>query len=75
MDPEAIASCLRNGWDVFLLADDSADIEGLCCYLESQGISRDVAILKDLGYPEEKIILGKTTILPEATGLYSIMIF
>ncbi|MGA9098479.1 MAG: cobalt-precorrin-7 (C(5))-methyltransferase [Methanotrichaceae archaeon] len=75
MDPEAIASCLRNGRNVFLLTDDSADIEGLCRYLESQGISRDVAIFADLGYPEEKIILGKTSAPPKAIGLYSIMIF
>jgi len=74
MDPEAVASCLHNGRYVFLLSDDSADIVGLCRYLESQGISRDVAILKDLGYPEEKIILGKTSTPPKATGLYSIMI-
>jgi len=74
MDPEAVASALRNGRDVFLLADDSTDIEGLCRYLESQGISRDIAILTDLGYPEEKIILGKTSAPPKATGLYSIMI-
>lgn len=75
MDPEAIASCLYDGRDVFLLTDDSADIEGLCRYLEGRGISREVAILKDLGYPEEKVILGKTSSPPKATGLCSIMIY
>lgn len=75
MDPEAIASSLRSGKCVFLLTDESVDIEGLCSYLESQGISKDVAILADLGYPEEKIILGKTSSPPEASGLYCIMIF
>ena len=75
MDPEAIAFELRNGRDVFLLADDSADIDGLCRYLETQNISRDVAMLKDLGYPGEKIILGRTSSPPKVTGLYSIMIF
>lgn len=75
MDPEAIASCLQTGKCVFLLTDESIDIEGLCRYLESKGISRDVAILADLGYPEEKVILGKTSSPPDAAGLYCIMIF
>lgn len=75
MDPEAIASCLRNGRCVFLITDESVDIEGLCSYLENQGISRDIAILADLGYPKEKVILGKTSSPPKAAGLYCIMIF
>ncbi len=75
MDPEPIASELRRGKCVFLLTDDSTDIEGLCRYLKTQGLSRDVAILTDLGYPEERIILGKTSRPPKAPGLSCVMIF
>lgn len=75
LDPDAVASGLRSGKCVFLLTDESLDIEGLCRYLESQGISKDVAMLADLGYPEEKVILGKTSSPPRSSGLYCVMIF
>ncbi len=74
LDPEPIASELRRGRYVFLLTDDSTDIEGLCRYLELQGISRDIAVLTDLGYPEERIMLDKTYSPPKAPGLSCVMI-
>ena len=59
---------------VFLLTDDSTDLEGLCRYLESQGLRRAVASLTDLGYPEEKIDRGSTASPPQAPGLSCVLI-
>jgi cobalt-precorrin-7 (C5)-methyltransferase len=73
-DPEAVALELRRGKCVFLLIDEEVDLEGLCRYLENQGLSRDLAVLSDLGYPQERIVMGRTQHPPEAPGLSCLMI-
>jgi len=74
LDPNAVAVELRRGRCVFLLIDEEIDLPGLCRYLEAKGLSRDLAVLSDLGYPQEKIILGRTDRPPEAPGLSCLMI-
>jgi cobalt-precorrin-7 (C5)-methyltransferase len=74
LDPEAIAFELRRERCVFLLTDESTDLQGLCRYLESQGLHRAVASLTDLGYPEERIDKGSTASPPQAPGLSCILI-
>ena len=74
LDPEAIAFELRRERCVFLLTDESTDLEGLCRYLESQGLRRAVASLTDLGYPEERIDKGSTASPPQAPGLSCVLI-
>ncbi len=74
MNPDAVAFELKNEKCVFLLADGSTDLVGLCRYLESLGIKRDVAVLSDLGYPEERIDIGTTEAPPEASGMFSVVI-
>lgn len=74
MDPEQIIEEVARGKCVFLLVDDSTDLAGLCQLLEGEGLRRDVAILTDLGYPEEEILKGTTTNPPNSKGLASVMI-
>jgi cobalt-precorrin-7 (C5)-methyltransferase len=72
--PEVIASEIRLGKAVFLLTDESTDLEGICRYLEEQGMRKEVVALKDLGYPEEKISRGSTSKPPEVPGLSCVLI-
>ncbi|HWQ21016.1 MAG TPA: cobalt-precorrin-7 (C(5))-methyltransferase [Methanotrichaceae archaeon] len=74
MDAGAIASEIERGRSVFLLIDESTDLEGLCRSLEEKGLSRDVAVLTDLGYPQERIIRGRTSLPPHAPGLSCLVI-
>lgn len=74
MDPGAVAFELERGKSVFLISDDTTDLEGLCRYLESRGLSRSVAVLADLGYPREKIRRGSTALPPESPGLSCIFV-
>jgi cobalt-precorrin-7 (C5)-methyltransferase len=74
LDPDAVAWELRRGKCVFLLIDEEIDLPGLCRYLEAQGLSFDLAVLSDLGYPQEKIVLGGTDQPLEAPGLSCLMI-
>ena len=74
LDPEAIAFELHRGKCIFLLTDECTDMEGLCRHLEKQGLSYAVAVLTDLGYPEEKIIRGSTASPPKAIGLSCVFI-
>jgi precorrin-6B methylase 1 len=74
MDPEAIAFELERGKSVFLISDEKTDLEGLCRYLESHGLSRSVAAMTDLGYPQERISRGSTATPPQAPGLSCIFI-
>lgn len=74
LDPQPIAYELERGRCVFLLTDDSTDMAGLCSYIESKGLKEDVAVLTDLGYPEEKITIGNTGSPPAAPGLSCVMI-
>ena len=74
MDPEPILEEVARGKCVFLLVDDSTDLPGLCRLLEERGLARDVAVLTDLGYPEEEILHGTTAAPPSSKGLASVMI-
>jgi cobalt-precorrin-7 (C5)-methyltransferase len=74
LDPEAVAFELQQDKCVFLLSDESFDLEGLCRHLEARGLSRSMAVLTDLGYPQEKICLGSTASPPLAPGLSCIFI-
>jgi cobalt-precorrin-7 (C5)-methyltransferase len=74
LDSEAIAFELCRGKCIFLLTDEGTDMEGLCRHLESQGLSYAVAVLTNLGYPEEKIIRGSTASPPKAIGLSCVFI-
>jgi cobalt-precorrin-7 (C5)-methyltransferase len=74
LDPQAIAFELRRGKCVFLLTDGGTDLEGLCRHLEDVGLSRNVAVLTDLGYPTERIIRGSTALPPEAPGLSCVLL-
>jgi cobalt-precorrin-7 (C5)-methyltransferase len=74
LDPEAVAVELRQGRCAFILIDEEIRLLELCRYLEAQGLSRDLAVLSDLGYPQEKIVLGRTDRPPEAPGLSCLMI-
>ena len=74
MDPEPILKEIARGKCVFLLVDDSTDLSGLCRLLEERGLSMDVAVLTDLGYPEEEIRKGTTSNPPPSKGLASLMI-
>lgn len=74
LDPEPIATELKKGKCVFLLTDENTDLAGLCSYLEVRGLKGDVAVLTDLGYPEERIALGSTDAPPRAPGLSCVMI-
>lgn len=74
MDPEPILEEVARGKCVFLLVDDSTDLTGLCHLLEERGLKKDVAVLTDLGYPEEEILRGTTTNPPLSKGLASVMI-
>ena len=49
-----IASEIRAGRCVFLLTDDSTNLPVICRYLEAEGLSKEVAVLTELGYPEER---------------------
>jgi cobalt-precorrin-7 (C5)-methyltransferase len=59
---------------VFLLTDDSTNLAEICRHLEAEGLSKDVAVLTDLGYPEERIELARTNNPPAAPGLSCVVI-
>jgi cobalt-precorrin-7 (C5)-methyltransferase len=66
---------ILRGKVVFLLADPQFDIDGCAEFLRKSGISCDLAICENLGYPDERIALGSTTSSPNATSsLYSLVI-
>ena len=69
-----IASEIRAGRCVFLLTDDSTNLPLICRHLEAVGISKDVAILTELGYPNERIELARTNSPPAAPGLSCVVI-
>lgn len=69
-----IASEIRAGRCVFLLTDDSTNLALICSHLESEGLSREVAVLTELGYPKERIELLRTNSPPAAPGLSCVVI-
>lgn len=74
MNPETVASELSRDKSVFLLTDESTDLEGLCRLLEERGLKKSVVALTDLGYPQEKIVRGSTASPPRAPGLSCVLI-
>lgn len=69
-----IASEIRAGRCVFLLTDDTTNLPLICRHLEADGLSKDVAVLTKLGYPEERIELARTKNSPVAPGLSCVVI-
>ena len=69
-----IAYEIRNGNCVFLLTDDSTNLHLICRHLETEGLSKDVAVLTELGYLEERIEWGRTDRPPAACGLSCIVV-
>lgn len=74
LDPYTIAAELKRGKIVFLIADETVDLKGLCQYLENQGLSMEVVILDNLGYPEERITRDRTTAHLHVSSLSCVMI-
>lgn len=71
---DRIASEIRAGRCVFLIIDDSTNLPLICRHLEAVGLSRDVAVLTELGYPGERIELARTNTPPAAPGLSCVVI-
>jgi len=69
-----IAFEIKNGRSIFLLTDDRTDLAAICHCLEVEGLSRDIAVLTNLGYPEETIKLARTNDPIEALGLSCVII-
>lgn len=69
-----IAREIKQGKCVFLLTDENSDIAGLCSYLSERDLGRDIAVLTDLGYPDERITKGDTSSPPKVPGLSCVMI-
>ncbi len=60
---------------VFLLADPRFDISTCAAFLGEAGISCDIAVCENLGYPDERIAIGSVATPPMATStLFSLMI-
>jgi cobalt-precorrin-7 (C5)-methyltransferase len=74
LNPDSIADEIRRGWSVFLLVDKDTDLDRLCAYLERVELSRIVAVLSDLGYPEERIDVGSTAHPPKINNLSCVII-
>jgi cobalt-precorrin-7 (C5)-methyltransferase len=73
-NPEAVGCELKRGKCVFVITDETTDLNGLCNYLEDQGISVEVIVLHELGYPNERIIRGTTIAPPKLSKLSCVMI-
>ena len=77
MDHDSVARIafeIKNGRSIFLLTDDRTDLAAICYFLEEEGLSRDIAVLTNLGYPEETIKLARTNDPIEALGLSCVII-
>lgn len=74
LDPGPVVEELQRGKNVFLLIDEATDLSGLCLHLEDAGLGKDLAVLTDLGYPEERIAIGSTSNALRAPGLSCVMI-
>jgi len=66
---------VRKGKIVFLLADPKFSVADLCSRLAALSLPLQVAVLENLAYPEERIVVGDIASppLPEA-DLYSLVI-
>jgi cobalt-precorrin-7 (C5)-methyltransferase len=66
---------LLRGKVVFLLADPRFDISACADFLREAGISCEIAVCENLGYPEERIAVGSVAVPPMTTStLFSLMI-
>jgi cobalt-precorrin-7 (C5)-methyltransferase len=74
MEEALVAKEIEQGKCVFLLTDESSDIAGLCSYLSDRGLVLDIAVLTNLGYPDERITKGDTSSPPKVPGLSCVMI-
>jgi cobalt-precorrin-7 (C5)-methyltransferase len=71
----AVAEEVRRGRTVFLIADPGLDVKKLAGRLAGCGISCDIVLCEELGYPEERIVKGTVSSPPEAkSGMFSLVI-
>lgn len=72
---QALYNEIHRGKVIFLLTDPHFDIKACAEFLCKSGIICDIAVCENLGYPEERIIVGSSSSPPQATSLlYSLMI-
>ncbi|MDD1677699.1 MAG: cobalt-precorrin-7 (C(5))-methyltransferase [Methanomicrobiales archaeon] len=72
---EILRKEILQGKVVFLLADPQFDIKGCAEFLCKSGISCDLAVCENLGYPEERIAVGSTDSPPQKiSSLFSLVI-
>jgi cobalt-precorrin-7 (C5)-methyltransferase len=72
---QAIREEVLRGKVVFLLADPQVDPAVCAEFLRKSGISCDLAVCENLGYPEERIAIGSTSSPPQAaSSLFSLII-
>jgi precorrin-6y C5,15-methyltransferase (decarboxylating), CbiE subunit len=66
---------IRRGKIVFLLADPRFDIAGCAEFLRNSGMSCEIAVCENLGYEDERIVVGSLTAPPSAESpLFSLII-
>ncbi|MDD4137391.1 MAG: cobalt-precorrin-7 (C(5))-methyltransferase [Methanoregula sp.] len=66
---------VKRGKIVFLLADPKFDVSELYSRLQRLNIPMQIAVCENLGYPEEKIVVGPIASPPlTSAALYSLMI-
>jgi len=66
---------LQRGKIVFLLADPKFDVDELYARLASLHQHIQIAVCENLGYPDERIVVGNTQSPPQTSpALYSLMI-
>jgi cobalt-precorrin-7 (C5)-methyltransferase len=66
---------VKRGKIVFLLADPKFDVDELYSRLNDLSIPLQIAVCENLGYPEERIVVGTIQSPPHTSaGLYSLMI-
>jgi cobalt-precorrin-7 (C5)-methyltransferase len=66
---------IRRGRLVFLLADPKFDVRELYARLLATSLPVKIALLENLGYPEERIVMGSIQSPPRpSVALYSLLI-
>jgi len=60
---------------VFLIADPGFDVKALSGYMIGCGLSSDIVLCEELGYPNERIVKGTVSSPPEIkSGMFSLVI-
>jgi cobalt-precorrin-7 (C5)-methyltransferase len=70
-----LLSELNHGKSVFLLPDSSFGAPEVAEFLNNHGLLREIAVCQQLGYPDEKIVMGSSEEPPSVeTDMYCIVI-